>query len=146
MSIGHILVATDFSDPSEVAVREAAAWAKRTGAQVTLMHALSVPDLDPDELEQPIPEHAELEEAVHEHLDRIVKSILAGCDAKTAMIRHTNPAVGIVELAKELEADLLIIATHGRSGLARLLLGSVAERVVRLASCPVLTVRTSVGD
>ena len=145
MIIGHILVATDFSDPAEDAVRQAAAWAKRTGAKVTLAHALAVPDLDPDEVEQPIPEHAELEQAVHDHLDRVAKSVLAGCDAKTAMVRTTNPAVGITDLAKEIGADLIVVATHGRTGVQRMLLGSVAERVVRLSACPVLTVRSPVA-
>lgn len=56
-------------------------------------------------------------------------------------IRHGSPAVEIVRLARQAEADLIVMSTHGRGGLSHMLLGSVAEKVVRIASCPVLTMK-----
>lgn len=139
--ISHIVVGTDFSDPAEEAVRTAADWAARFGAQVTLVHALAVPELDDEEVEQPIPEHRELEAAVHDHLDRLAGRMLSGVEHRTAMIRARSAAEALTRLAADESADLLVVATHGRSGITRLLLGSVAEQVSRLSSVPVMTVR-----
>jgi nucleotide-binding universal stress UspA family protein len=144
-NLTHILVGTDFSDPSERAVRTAAEWAKAYGARVTLVHALAVPELSEDELAQPIPEHAELEQAVHEHLDRIAHERLADVDARIALLRVRSASEGITRMANEGGVDLIVVATHGRTGLSRLLLGSVAEQIVKLAKCPVLTVRAEAG-
>ncbi|HJL17135.1 MAG TPA: universal stress protein [Sandaracinaceae bacterium LLY-WYZ-13_1] len=142
MDISHIVVGTDFSDPSERAVQAAAEWAKRFGARVTLAHALALPELDDDELEQPIPEHRELEAAVHDHLDRVLERLLGGVESKAVMIRARSASHALSELADREGADLLIVATHGRTGFTRVFLGSVAEQVIRLAHCPVMTVRT----
>lgn len=139
-SVSHILVGTDFSDPAEVAVRTAATWASAFDAKVTLAHVLSVPELPEGILAQPHPEHAELEEAVHEHLDRLRERLLSGIDAKTVMLRGGHPAEALIEVAEGQGVDLIVVATHGRSGLQRFLLGSVAERVTKLAKCAVMTV------
>jgi nucleotide-binding universal stress UspA family protein len=61
--------------------------------------------------------------------------------ARTALLTANNPAIGIVAHARDIAADVIVIGTHGRGALSKLLLGSVAERVVRIAPCPVLTVR-----
>ena len=142
-TVSHILVGTDFSDPSEQAVRAAGDWAETFGAKVTLVHALAVPELADGELVQPHPEHAELEEAVHRHLDAVRDRLLGGVDAKTVLVRGPRPAEVLTKLAQSSDVDLIVVATHGRSGLSRLLLGSVAERVVKLAKIPVMTVRVS---
>ncbi len=136
----HILVGTDFSDPAERAVRHAATWATILGARVTLAHVLAVPALHDGAFVQPHPEHADLEAAVHAHLDQVKERWLSDVDAKTALVRSAQPAEALVQLAESEGVDLILVATHGRSGVARFLIGSVAERVVRLAKCPVMSV------
>ncbi len=143
----HILVATDFSEPSERAVDAAAVLAKQLGAKVTLLHSF-----DPDVLVPPgaIPHPAqyrdkiaqEMTTAVTEKLREIARTKLADVpDVDTAAVTHRSPAGGITEHARALGADLIIVATAGRTGLGHLLIGSVAEKVVRHAHCPVLAVR-----
>ena len=141
----RIVVGTDFSSSSEEAVRLAGEWARNYGAELTLLHVLGVPELAHFELEQPIREHRVLEEAAHEALDAMVDRILVGTRVRTAIVRGrgqigASAADGIVDFAEEIDADLIVVSTHGRSGLSRLLLGSVAERVCRSAGRPVLTV------
>lgn len=142
----HILIGTDFSDPSEHAVRAAATWAKALGAKVTLAHALAVPELSAGALSQPYQAHAELEQAVHEHLDAVKERFLGGLDAKTVLVRGGHPAEALAELASSEGVDVIVVGTHGRTGMARLLIGSVAERLVRLARCAVMTVPIPTED
>lgn len=143
----HILVATDFSEPSEQAADAAATLAAQLGAKVTLLHSF-----DPDTLVPPgaIPRPEqyrqkitkEMSDAVTERLKEIRESRLASVkDVDFAVVTHRSPAHAIVEHAEKLGADLIIVATHGRTGLGHLLIGSVAEKVVRHAHCPVLAVR-----
>lgn len=143
----HILVATDFSEPSEHAVDAAAALAGPLGAKVTLFHSF-----DPDLLVPPgaIPRPEQFREkitkemtgAVMEKLEELRRGKLAKVkDVEVTTATHRSPASAIVEHAKKVGADLIIVATQGRTGLGALLIGSVAEKVVRHAHCPVLAVR-----
>jgi nucleotide-binding universal stress UspA family protein len=139
----HILVPTDFSQASELAVHAAAIVARQNGARVTLLHVLGLPMLYDEDLEQARPEARELEAAVHDHLDRVVEKLLGDLpDVKTALLRDRSPAEAICQWALEQDVDLIVVATHGRTGLTHFLIGSVAERVVRHAPCPVLTMRS----
>ena len=138
-----ILVPTDFSEPADGALDYAIALAEKIGAQVTLLHAYEIPVLGfPDgalvataDIAGRIASGAQaaLEAAIAQRKNRGVelKALL-----KTGDARETIHAV-----AQDLNADLIVMGTHGRRGLSRALLGSVTEYVVRTATRPVLTVR-----
>ena len=142
----HILVATDFSDVSERAVSAAAVLAKQLGAKITLIHSY-----DPDPLIPPgaIPRPQEFREkitaemtgAVTKKLHEIQTGPLAGLDVTAEVLTHRSAAAAITEHAKKVGADLIVVGTSGRTGIGHLLIGSVAEKVVRHAHCPVLAVR-----
>ncbi|MCB9617598.1 MAG: universal stress protein, partial [Sandaracinus sp.] len=83
--------------------------------------------------------HAELEKVARERFPDVSK-------IKTALVISESAVKGIVEYAERENVDLIVIATHGRSGLSRMLIGSVAEKVVRHAACPVLTLRSRLED
>ncbi|PQJ34328.1 hypothetical protein BSZ35_06695 [Salinibacter sp. 10B] len=133
--IDQIFVPYDFSEPAAKAVRYGKALAEGYGATVTLVHV--VQDLTvPMEYELNVPDvktadvQARAEAALQEE----------AADRHRVLVATGHPGRRIVELAEERAADLLVLATHGRTGLRRILLGSVAEQVIRRASCPVLTV------
>ncbi|PSQ42546.1 hypothetical protein BRD17_08615 [Halobacteriales archaeon SW_7_68_16] len=146
-----ILVPTDGSDPAARAVREAVALAETTDGTV---HALSV--IDDDAVVGTAPDDYvggldEVYDAIEGHSERAVERAADTCrDADLAVrtaVRTGTPDVEITEYADEIAADLIVMGTHGRRGLSRLLLGSTTERVVRTATRPVLTVRAgSDGD
>jgi len=138
----RILVPLDFSDPSKRALRLAADWAQLFGAHVYLLHVIEVTPFLSGLEEVPL--------AVSEHdLAQTAKATLAGLASSelpaetkvVVLIRRGKAYDQIVTAARSLKIDLIIIATHGRTGLDKMLLGSTAERVVRYAPCPVLTVR-----
>lgn len=129
-----ILVPVDFSLCSRKALYYAAPFAKQFGAELTLMFVVQIypttvelAELDP------------IREAKAE-LEDLRKSVSHVVPTKT-VLRYGEPQGEIVRAARDLEMDLIILATHGRSGVARALLGSTAEKVVRHAGCPVLVVR-----
>jgi universal stress protein A len=139
-----ILLPTDFSDGVEAPLRLAAGLAKDSGGTVVLMHAYQTPIL-------PLPEgqlivSPEQMARLHKHLaDELDKNkthlIELGAPKVETIVVEGNPTDAVVRAAKEHGADLIVMSTHGRTGLSHLLIGSVTERVVRTASCPVLTVR-----
>ncbi|MFN0196892.1 MAG: universal stress protein [Planctomycetaceae bacterium] len=144
IQLKKILVATDFSEHAGLAVRYAVELGKQFSSQVVICHVVPYPDLLsqlPPTSEAYIP--ANLHEMHVKNAEEQGSKILAefvGIEA-TFLIRSGSPFVEIVTLAKESDIDLLIIGTHGRGAVAHMLLGSVAERVVRKAPCPVLTIR-----
>ncbi len=132
-----VLVPTDFSDPSLKALETALAIADDPSHVHVINVLLPLHPADPA-VSVTLDEEARAESvvtALREKLDEM------GHTAVHAHARHGDPGTRICDVAKTLGADLVVIASHGRSGLARLLLGSVAERVVRLAPCEVLVVR-----
>jgi len=139
---GGGLAATDFSDPSTPAVDAAASEAGRRGRELRVVHAFDIlrygmvtdPTM-PGLL--PLDFSAEIEEALRGHLDECVRRVGA---AEGLLVRGAADRA-VVETAEKLEADLVVVATRGRTGLAHLALGSVAEAVVRGAACSVLVVR-----
>lgn len=145
IDLKRILVATDFSQHSQVALNYAAAFAKAFKAEVILCHALEKPDF----LSQ-LPPVAEgyfppnLGELQEQHARVQCEQVLAaaGLSQARVLLVHGNPAGEIARAAKDEDADLIIVGTHGRGALAHILLGSVAEKIVRFAPCPVLTVRS----
>ncbi len=146
----NILVPTDFSKAAEEGLRKAAELAREVGAKVTVCHVLDPSPLAPYatrgdanaqlQMEQDVEKaiHAALTEVIHTWFDGLPKT-------KTALIVSTNAAEGICNYAAKEKADLIVVSTHGRTGLAHLLIGSVAEKIVRHAPCPVLTVRAPAG-
>ncbi|MBI3861609.1 MAG: universal stress protein [Planctomycetia bacterium] len=144
IDLKRILTATDFSDASQVALRYAVAFSQAFQAEVLLCHVLEKPDLlagMPPVAEGYFPPNlAELQE---QHARVQCEQVLAtaGLSKSRLLLLHGHPAKEITQAATREQADLIIIGTHGRRAIAHLLLGSVAEKVVRLAPCPVLTVR-----
>ena len=139
-----ILCPIDFSDASRAALETAADLARRFGASLTLFHAYPVPGYTfPDgSFVASSKMLEELADQARRHLEEW-KSIAAtlGVEGVEAVTAVGEPAHEIVTWAKEKGADLVVVGTHGRTGLTHALMGSVAERVVRRAPCPVLTVR-----
>lgn len=143
IQIKNILLPTDFSAPSRNAGRYAASFAEEYQARVYILHVIDRPAVEM------VPEGVgagtagfleEIEKGVEEETRRALPEGTKGLEAVT-LIRHGRPFEEILGVARELEVDLIVMGTHGRSGLSHILLGSTAERVVRSAPCPVLTVR-----
>lgn len=121
-AVRELLVATDFSDEAEAAVGVAIDYARRLGARLHVLHVLSREDVD-----------------VTQRLSDA--SAPAGSDVPVIIASIAgDPAEEILAYARRHPIGLVVVGTHGRSGFSRMLLGSVAERVLRGASCPVLTV------
>lgn len=138
----HVLACTDFSPSSERAVHVAGEIARRFDAWVTLVHVYDlVPGLEVLlEAREAHPDHS-FEAVVTAKLELLRKEVLADVPATSKVVRDKSVVTAIVDLANSSEVDLIVLSTHGRTGVTRLLLGSVAERVVRHASAPVLVVR-----
>lgn len=127
--IRNILVATDFSAQSEQATRAAAALAVHFGATLHLLHVVH---------------HAEERAAALERLGGIAEAEAGGAPF-TASVAVGRPAPEIVGYAAREQMDLIVVGTHGRTGLAHVVMGSVAEAVVRTAACQVLTIHLRPG-
>ena len=145
ISLHRILVPTDFSKNSDVALSYAVALAEKFGATLFLLYvvqdlALFIPDAVA--VAPPIaPPVEQFTAAAREALERVVQtSNLAGMNVQRE-VRQGAPFYEIIRLAKEKNIDLIVMGTHGHTGLTHVLLGSVTEKVVRKAPCPVLTVR-----
>lgn len=142
----RVLFATDFSEWSQHALGFAVSFAEHYGAELLMVHVVTVWDNDPANPEwrfPPLPsEHAEVLEARgRERLSEAEQEVAGGVTLRTKTVRGFDPGLELVRTADEEEADLIVMATHGRTGVSRLVIGSVAERVVRFASCPVLTIK-----
>ena len=130
----------DFSKVSRIALPYALAFARESGACVTLLHVVPTKNsasagADDLELEE------ELRRGGATQLSALIQALAGNEVSADMLVRIGNPTVETVHAAKELKADLIIISTHGRTGLRHLLLGSVAEGVMRHSPCPVLVVR-----
>lgn len=145
IEIRRILAPTDFSEHADKAVRYACQLAERLGSELHLLHVLSdVVPAGPDPMLAPVlpPEYyRETEEQSRIALAQLIEPDWGHPGGFEAAVRWGGPVEGIVDYAADLEIDMIVIATHGRSGLSHALLGSVAERIVREAPCPVLTIR-----
>ncbi len=133
-----ILVTTDFSANSAVAVRPAIEIACRFEGRLILIHAL---EGGSPEAQVVAEELAELAAMAREQLQEFGTREIGTRAAWTTEVVFGPAYLAITDAAQRHGADLIVLATHGRTGLVHLLLGSVAERVARMATCPVLTVR-----
>ncbi len=140
MNYKKILFATDFSPASDAALKYATSLARDSGATLLTLHVEEVPTpYAGGEMLLPQPEYPNPE--IRRMLDAVVPA-----DKSVRYEHHLvlgTAAEDIVRVAAEQEADLIIIGTHGRTGLKRVLMGSVAEAVMRRATCPVLTLKQS---
>ena len=140
------LVTTDFSDASLAGVRCATALARELGLDATLLHVVEPPSrIGGMEVVPLARTEAEVAALARAQLDRLAAHERVGDVRLTASLRTGKPFHEITTAARDGAVDLIVIATHGRTGLQRALLGSTAERVVRHAPCPVLTVPSGAG-
>lgn len=144
MQIKRILVPTDFSRSSLKAIDYAVDLAKEHGAEVIIVHVIEPMSYAvPRYLPEPTALLEEQRQESLKELDRLVDRVEPQWQKCRAEVHLGVVYDVIAQLAGKLKADLIVVSTHGRTGLAHLLIGSVAERIVRLAPCPVLTVRTA---
>jgi nucleotide-binding universal stress UspA family protein len=142
--IQHILVPIDFSVHSKNALRYALPLAEQFGASLHLVYVVE-PTVYPADLgfgQVVLPEvEEELQERGFEELKSLIGREVGGRVKATSVVRTGKPHQEILTEAKEHGADLIVVATHGNTGVEQMLFGSTAMRIVRLAKCPVLTVR-----
>ncbi len=146
IALKKILVPTDFGEAADAALNYARALARNFGASIDVLHVAE--DVStrllagemyvavPERLQQDVEDWARKQLA-----ERLVDNDPDPLPVQPVVIASNAPAVSIVNYAKEMGVDLIIMGTHGRGPMAHLFMGSVAERVVRLSPCPVLVVR-----
>lgn len=141
--INKVLVPVDFSDASKAALDYAAALARKLGAAVHLLHVWELPEpMPPGEFESAA--EVTLTSALQDTASKGLDAFVASAKARGLTVDHAWSERGvawrsIVQTAEKTPYDLIVMSTHGRKGFARALLGSVTERVVRSANCPVLS-------
>ena len=141
-----ILVATDFSEPSDAAFAYGRQLARAFGAGLTVFHAAENLASRGYGSEGFVFIEPEFQSQVEAAARQRARALLSDEDrrelrAEAVVVTAISPAAAIADYARREQIDLIIVGTHGRSGVAHLMMGSVAERVVRTAPCPVLTVR-----
>ena len=144
--IKRILFATDFSDNSKYALTFAISFAQKYDAMLYVLHVIQQPSY-------PLGMYAEISfdamdkfsqsisDAVEKEIQTLKEKDLKGYPKYECMIVHGTPFLEILRTAKEKNVELIVVGTHGRTGLDHVLFGSTAEKVVRRAPCPVLSVR-----
>lgn len=144
----RILCPTDFSDPAYEALKAAAGLAMDYAAELLVMHVVESLPAVPLSLEDPQPAYyiqeyeKEMEAAARKRLEGLVKRVIFAKIRVRPLVRTGQPAVQIVELAEKNRTDLIVIATHGLTGWRQFFFGSVTERVIKLATKPVLIIQT----
>ena len=144
LAIHSILVPIDFSTHSKNALKYAIPLAVKFSARLHLVYVVE-PTIYPADLgfgQVVLPGvEDELREKGAAELEALIEKEIGGQVPATSIVRTGNPHHEILSEAKEKEVDLIVVATHGHSGVEHMLFGSTADRIVRHASCPVLTVR-----
>ena len=144
IQLARILLPTDFSEFSSEATKYACALAEQFDAELHLLHVLEIhQSTTPDfAMGLALPSRTkESRKAAEKTLENVLDSKWAEGRKVVKAILEGTPFLEIIRCAKEYDIDLIVMGTHGRSGLVHVLIGSVAEKVVRKAPCPVLTVR-----
>lgn len=149
IALKNILVATDFSEPAALALNYGRDLARTFHARLHVLHVVD------DVLVHYSPEVGFISQDLQKDLEKVawrdLDAVVTDDDRRTleliiAVESHVGAATGITSYAKHHEIDLIITGTHGRGAVKHLLMGSVAERVVRIAPCPVLTVHAKERD
>ncbi|NCQ17091.1 MAG: universal stress protein [Ignavibacteria bacterium CG_4_8_14_3_um_filter_37_9] len=144
LQFSKILVPIDFSDFSKSALKYAVIFAKQYHAQLILVYVLEPviypPDFSMGQITLPTV-NFEMDKRAKEELDKLAETEIGSLVEVRTVLKTGKPFVEIIETAKEEDADLIIISTHGHSGVEHILFGSTADKVVRKAPCPVLTLR-----
>jgi nucleotide-binding universal stress UspA family protein len=142
MKIRRIMYATDFSENAEAAWPHAQQMAEQLGAALLLLHVTPAPAMTPETF-LAAEQWAEIFAAQRREAEEKLGALAAAASGGKAEVLVTRgvPFLEIARVARDRKADLIVMGTHGRTGLVHALMGSVAERVVRIAPCPVLTVR-----
>jgi nucleotide-binding universal stress UspA family protein len=144
MEFRHILAPTDFSEYSKKAVASALELAKKFGAKLTILHVIELPPYPvegyvPPSLSQTFMD--DLERQASTDLAQLIPEAEAAGVQVARLVAVGTPYRKIIDMAEAEHIDLIVMATAGRTGFSHLIMGSIAERVVRTASCPVLTIR-----
>jgi nucleotide-binding universal stress UspA family protein len=147
LEINKILVPIDFSNYSKGALKYAVNFAKRFNAEMYLIYVVEPviypPDFSMGQIAIPSV-NAEWDERAKDELQKLAKTDIPNDVKVETIIKTGKPFLEIIETASEKDIDIIIIATHGHSGVEHILFGSTAEKVVRKAPCPVLTLREPV--
>ncbi|MCE5269715.1 universal stress protein [bacterium] len=150
IKLDKILYPTDFGESAEDALRYAVMLGEEFGSEVLMMHVLSLYQeggVSPDEQFGKMEDYAqkyedELQRKAHEHIDRLIANHAdRNLKIRKVVTRGFSPYQEIIRVAEEEKADLIVMGTYGRTGVTHFLFGSTTEQVVRLADCPVLSVR-----
>jgi universal stress protein A len=151
LALKTVLVATDFSDVADIAVRYGREFARRFEASLHVLHVAD--DMTANAMATPgyVGDFSAYQANFEQECCAKVASALTeeertALRAQCVVVTSSEPAQAILDYAKTNAADLVIVGTHGRNGLGHLLMGSVAETIVRSATCPVLTVRPHERD
>jgi nucleotide-binding universal stress UspA family protein len=139
MKMNKILCPTDFSDFSRATLDMAATLARESGAELILMHCVDLATTYTDELYYDVGE--DLKPELQRTLDEL--AVPEPAPRVRRLLVEGDAGAAILDVARDEKVDMIVLATHGRTGLTRLLLGSVAEYVIRHATCPVLTLKTA---
>lgn len=139
-----ILVPIDFSDFSKSALKYAVTFAQHYHSKLILIYVMEPviypPDFSMGQITLPTV-NFEVDKRAKEELEKLAEAEIGSLVQVETVLKTGKPFVEIIETAKEVDADLIIISTHGHSGVEHILFGSTADKVVRKAPCPVLTLR-----
>ena len=143
MSPSHVLVPTDFSASAEQTLDYAIRLARTLNARLTVLHVIQPVPMAGSDMGVALPEAylQDLEEAVQRSMEETLARVTAAGLTAERIVVYGVPFQEIIETAKARQVDLIVMGTHGRTGYMHVLLGSVAEKVIRLAPCSVLVVR-----
>jgi nucleotide-binding universal stress UspA family protein len=138
---GVLIVPVDFEKASQRAIEIAKDLGARLGAEVVLVHVYQLPMFTYPGLEPTLLPTFTVE--ISAAAKRATEQLAAASGGVRAVLREGDPATEIIAVAKELGAEMIVMGTHGRGGLAHLFLGSVAEKVMRDSPVPVMTIRAA---
>lgn len=144
----RILVPTDFSEHAEHALKVAAQIAKKNDSEIIILHMLELPHQTNDAIfgGVSIPETMLFMQKANETLDKISESSFLDGISVTEIVKMDKPIHGITQVSKDYDIDLIVMGSHGSSGLEELLIGSNTEKVVRNSEIPVLVIKKEIPD
>ena len=141
IALKRILVPTDFSETSEAAVKYAVELSRGFNSALHVLHVVEPNSAHDEGPGFPLGLMEGIQNAARERLNKVLTEEETALGRPEAALRVGNPFLEIIRYAKENDIDLIVMGTHGRGFVTHMLMGSVAEKVVRKAPCPVLTVR-----